>query len=86
MNAELAKRIWASPDFRSGLKKEVLRLLLYVTVPILAVACSRYFREKPIMDGIIGTSIGMIGVILLWLVSAIRTIRAVLREHGLLER
>ena len=85
MNTQLAKQIWKSREFRSGLKKELLRLLLYITVSFLTVVCSRYLREKSIVEGVIATAIGMVAVILIWLVSAIRTIRAVLREHGLLE-
>ena len=71
---------------RGALKKEAFRLFVFITVYIGTVACSRYIQEKPIAEGVLSASIGMAAVVVAWLLSAIRTLRAVLREHGYLER
>ena len=86
MNAELARHICRSAAVRSGLKKEAVRLLVFVTIYIVSAACVRYFREKPIQEGVLSAAIGMAGVVLAWMISVVRIIRAVLREHGLLAR
>ena len=86
MNRELAKHLMKSGEVRSALKKEALQLVIYVTVSISAVACLRYFTNRPMADGLWSVSVGMLGIIFMWLLSAIRTLRAVLREHGYLER
>lgn len=86
MNAELARKLWKSPDVRNGLKKEAFRLLVFITVYIGSIAYFRYIRGKPVVDGVLSASIGMAAVMFAWLLSVIRTIRAVLREHGFLER
>jgi len=86
MNAELAKHLWRSSDVRGALKKEAFRLFVFVTVYIGTVACFRYIREMPIAEGVLSASIGMAAVVVAWLLSAIRALRAVLREHGHLGR
>ena len=86
MNRELVRHLWQSPEVRTALKKELLRLLVYIVVGVGAVACFRVLREKPVAEGVLSASIGMLAVALAWLISVIRTVRAILREHGYLER
>jgi hypothetical protein len=86
MNAKLAKHLLRSPHVRAALKKELWRLFVFVVIYIGVTAASRYFCEKPIYDGVLSASFGAAGVILLWLISAVRTLRAALREHSLLEQ
>jgi hypothetical protein len=71
---------------RAVLTKELLRLLVYSGVGISAVVCFRIQREKPVAEGVTSASIGALAVALAWLISAIRTVRAILREHGYLDR
>jgi hypothetical protein len=84
-NAQLAKHLLRSPHVRAALKKELWRLLVFVAIYVGVTAASRYFREKPIYEGVLSAAFGAAGVALLWLISAIRTVRAALREHSLLE-
>jgi hypothetical protein len=85
MNAALLKYLWCSPEVRSLLKKEAWRLFCFVAIYVSVTALSRYVREKPVIEGVLSAAIGAAGVVLAWLVSAIRTLRSVLREHGMLE-
>jgi uncharacterized membrane protein len=86
MKSDIAKHLWASTVVRSALKKEAIRLLMFVVIYSGTIALIRYSKEESIQDGILSASIGIAVVILAWLLSAIRTIRIVLRENGLLER
>jgi hypothetical protein len=86
MKSELVKYLWASTEVRSALKKEAIRLLVFGVICIGTIALIRYTNEESVQDGILSASIGMAAVTLAWLVSVIRTIRAVLCENGLLER
>jgi hypothetical protein len=86
MNATLAKHLWRSPDVRRALKKEGWRLLTFAVIYVGTVAVSRSLREKPVFDGVLSTSIGAGAVALAWSVSALRTLRAVLRDHDMLKR
>jgi uncharacterized membrane protein len=86
MKSDLAKHLWASTVVRSALKKEAIRLLMFVVIYSGTIALIRYSKEESIQAGILSASIGIAVVILAWLLSAIRTIRIVLRENGLLER
>jgi uncharacterized membrane protein len=86
MKSNLVKHLWASMEVRSALKKEAIRLLMFVVIYIGTIALIRYSKEESIQKGILSASVGMAAVTLAWLLSAIRTIRAVLRENGLLER
>ncbi len=86
MTTTLAKHLWRSPEVRSVLRKEVWRLLIFAVIYIGTVAVSRYIREKPIFDGVLSAFFGAFAVALAWLISAIRTLRAVLRDHGVLQR
>ncbi len=86
MDAALTKHLWRSPEVRSALKKEAGRLLLFAVIYVGTVALSRYVREKPMLEGIFSATLGAAGVFLMWLVSAVRTLRAVLRENDLLHR
>ncbi len=65
--------------------KEVARLLTFVLLYIGGVALSRYLRDKPMGEGLAGAGFGALGIAAAWGVSAIRTVRAVLREHALLD-
>ena len=42
--------------------------------------------EKPIAEGLEAAAGGIAAMIVIWLVTVIRTTRAVLREHRMLER
>jgi hypothetical protein len=86
MNAALVKYLWQSPVVRTSLKKELSRLLWFVALYIGTVAISRFVREKPMFEGVLSAIIGAVAVALMWLVSAVRTFRAVLRENELLPR
>jgi hypothetical protein len=86
MNTKLAKHLWSSPSVRSALKKEALRLLLFIALYVGTSVVIRYVREKPIQEGIYSATLGMVFVALAWFLSCARTIRAVLREHSLLDR
>jgi len=86
MNRELIRHLWRSPEVRTALQKELLRLFIYVVSGIATVTCVRLLQEKPVAEGVHSASIGMLAVMLAWLISAVRTVRAVLRENGYLER
>ena len=86
MKSDLAKHLWASTVVRSALKKEAIRLLMFIVIYIGTIAFIRYSKDESIQDGILSASVGMAAVTLAWLLSAIRTIRGALRENGLLER
>lgn len=86
MNTKLTKHLLKSPHVHTAVKKELWRLVVFVVIYVGAAAASRYFREKPVFEGVLSASIGAAAVLLMWLISAIRTLRAVLREHALLER
>jgi hypothetical protein len=81
MNAALARHLWESPEVRNALKTEAARLLWFVVPYVGGVALSRYLREQPLFEGVLAAVIGAVAVALMWLVSAVRTLRAVLREH-----
>lgn len=83
MNANPAKHLWESPAVRHALKKEAVRLLWFVLLYVGAAALSRYIRDKPLFDGILSASIGAVAVGVIWLISAVRTFRAALRQHDL---
>ena len=84
MKSNLAKHFWASTEVRSALRKEAMRLVIFVVIYIGTIALIRYSKEESIQDGILSASVGMAAVVLAWLLSAIRTIRIALRENGLL--
>jgi hypothetical protein len=86
MNIERAKYLWSSQSVRRALKKECFRLLLFMTLYLGTTVVIRYIREKPIREAVFSVGIGLMVVILAWLVSCVRTLRAVLREHGMLHR
>jgi hypothetical protein len=86
MNTTLAKYLWQSPEVRRALKKEAWRLALFAALYVVSAAVIRYVRDEPIVDGVLSALIGAAVVALMWLVSVVRTLRAVMREHGLLSR
>jgi hypothetical protein len=86
MNLALAKHLWRSPAVRAALRKEFWRLLFFVVFYVGAVAASRSLRGLPLTEGLMAATVGAAAVILIWIISAIRTVRTALREHGLLER
>ena len=61
-------------------------MFIYIAIYIAGAAISRYLREKPMLDGVLSAAVGAAAVILAWLISAVRTLRATLREHGFLNR
>lgn len=86
MKSDPAKHLWASTAVRSALRKEAIRLVIFVVIYTGTIALIRYSKEESIQDGILSASVGMAAVVPAWLLSAIRTIRIALRENGLLER
>lgn len=85
MKQGLAKHLWRSIEVRRALKKEAWRLLVFVGIYVGTVAVVRYVREKPIVDGVLSALLGAFAVALAWLISVIRTLRVVLRDHGLID-
>ncbi len=85
MKTDLLKHLWASADVRKALRKEALRLLVFIAFYIGFIALGRYAEERSIQEGISSASIGVAAFSLMWVLSVIRTIRAVLRENGLLD-
>ena len=86
MNASLVTQLRKSPAVRDALKKEARRLLVFVALYVATIVVNRYLREQPVLDGVLSAVIGAVAVFAMWLVAALRTIRAVLREHAVLER
>jgi hypothetical protein len=87
MKTKLVYDLWRDPPFRSALKKEALHFLLGVAVGLSIAAFVRWYLGWSFSrDGMISTVIGVITLVLFWLVSVVRTVRAVLREHLLLAR
>jgi hypothetical protein len=87
MKAKLMYDLWRFPPFRSALKKEAGHFLLGSAVGLgVAVFVRWYLGWTFSRDGLLSTAIGVGALVLLWLVSVVRTIRAVLREHSLLAR
>ena len=86
MKTDLAKHLWQSPDVRRALRREAWRLVVVVVIWVGATAMMRYLREKPLVEGLWSAAVGVVVVATMWLVSAVQTLRAVLREHGLLRR
>lgn len=81
MDASRTKHLWRSSEVRSALGKEAWCLFVFVVIYVGTVAVSRYLREKPAFEGFWSAAIGAVAVILIWLVSAVRTLRAVSREN-----
>lgn len=81
MDASRTKHLWRSSEVRSALGKEAWCLFVFVVIYVGTVAVSRYLREKPAFEGFLSAAIGAVEVILIWLVSAVRTLRAVSREN-----
>jgi hypothetical protein len=86
MDVKLAKHLWRSPAVRSGFRKEAIRFLVFVGVYISVAVGMRYFREKPFQETVWSATFAMAGFVLAWLICAIRTVRAVLRQEKLLDR
>ena len=85
MNTKLASHLIRSSAVRSALKKEALRLLLGVVIGIGVAACIRYLTGRiPSRDGLLSIAFGIGAILLLWIVSLVRTIRAALRDQSLL--
>lgn len=80
MKAKLMYDLWRFPLFRSALKKEVRHFFLGSLLGLGIAAVRWYFDLSYSRDGLISLAFGIFGIILLWLVSVIRTIRAALRE------
>jgi len=83
MNQQLREHLWRSPDFREALKKEIYKLLCFGFFFILAIVAFRYLTDKPIAEGFYSALIGVFGILIAWVVSALRTIHDVLKEHNL---
>ena len=64
------------------MKKEALRLLLFVVICLGVFVGLRIYKVEPIMERLPSILLSITAVLLVWLVSAIRTVRAVLSEHG----
>jgi uncharacterized membrane protein len=86
MNATLASQLWKSPAVRVALKKEALRLFAALAVGLGIAVYIRYFTGSiPSREGLLSIVVGVVAIVVLWLVSLVRTLRSVLREHSLLE-
>jgi uncharacterized membrane protein (DUF485 family) len=85
MKTDLLKHLWSSADVRNAVRKEALRLLVFMVLYIGFIALGRYTEERSIQEGISSASIGVAAFSLMWVLSVIRTIRSVLRENGLLD-
>lgn len=85
MSPTLAKHLGQSPAVRHALGREAVRLLWFVACYIGTMALSRYFRGKLLFEDLWPEALIIFATFLVaWSVSAIRTARAVLREHDLL--
>jgi uncharacterized membrane protein len=84
MDSRLLAHLWKSPEVRNALKKEALKLLLFVIIYVGSVGAFRYFTDRPIREGLLSAAFGAFAIVLAQSVAVIRTIRAVLREHSLL--
>ena len=85
MNARLIQHLWTSPIVRAALKKEIVRLAVFIASGLIAIVCVRYFTGRSIQEGLFSSLIGVATVLVFWLVSVLRTVRRVLRENSLLE-
>ena len=85
MDPRLRSHLWNSPDVRSALKREAIKLLLFVLVYIGSVGVFRYFTDKPIMEGLLSAAVGALAIVVAQFIAVVRTIRAVLRDHSLLD-
>jgi hypothetical protein len=84
MDAQLKTFLWRSSEVRSLLKKEALRMFIFIGVYLITIVCFRYFTGRSLREGLIGGVAGAFAIFLMWLVAVVRTIRQVLREHSLL--
>lgn len=87
MKAKLLYDLWKFPPFRSALQKEAFRFLLGSALGLgIALLIRWSLGLSYSRDGLISLAFAFVGIALLQLVSMVRTLRAVLREHDLLER
>jgi hypothetical protein len=87
MKAELLVSILRFPAFRAALKKEAVWFFAGLAIGLIVVGATRWYLGRPYSkDGLISLGLGVATLVLAWTVAVVRTIRAVLREHGLLER
>jgi len=86
MKTSLAKHLWTSPPVRSALRKEALRLFVFIALCLGFTAAASHFKGEPVRDGVVSAGIGLLAIVLVWILSVIRTIRAALRDNGLLQR
>ena len=85
MNPQLRSHLWKSPYVRGALKRESIKLLLFVLVYIGSVGAFRYFTDRPIKEGLLSALVGAFAIVVAQIIAVIRTIRSVLREHSLLD-
>jgi hypothetical protein len=79
--------LWRFPPFRRALKKEALRFFLGLAIGLCIAVFSRwYFDRWYTKDTLVATAVGILTITAIWFLSVVRTVRAVLREHSLLER
>lgn len=84
MNSKLARHLCNSVEVRAALKKEALRLLALVCFTLVLAVGIRYFTERPLLKRFDSLWVTLAAIALIWLVSVVRTVRRVLREHSLL--
>jgi len=87
MTPKLALDLWRFPPFRRNLMQEARRFALGLLLGSLLVAVYRQFSGRGFPAGyLLDIALGLATISLSWVLSVVRTLRAVLREHGLLER
>lgn len=86
MNAKLLRHLCSSPIARAAFARECRTVFLSIVVFVAASVGYRYWRGQPTVEDAAEIALGVATILLVWLIALIRTVRATLREHGLLER
>lgn len=85
MKPSIWKHLLASRDVRRCLVSETVKLAFSLGMMILGVVLFRYLTGRPIQEAVASAAIGCAAIAAAVIVSAVRTIRAVLREEKIIE-
>jgi hypothetical protein len=85
MKPSIWKHLFESRDVRKCLVREAVKLAFYLGMVMLGVVLIRYLTDRPILEGVASAAIGCAAIAIATMVSAIRTVRAVLREEKIIE-
>ncbi len=86
MKMKLLVELWRFQPFRTAVRKEAVRFFAGIAIGLAIAASIRYaIGWIPTRDGLYSVATGVVAIVAMWFISVVRTIRAVLREHSLLD-